>query len=618
MPDHAGYAAAVTVRDQVFNDALLSSYHGGQIGHSFNKGFQQLPAPSGSANLYFQAPTAIFSNTDHDHAILRLNGWGTIGLRLNPFPAPFESRTIQWRADLRITATAITLGTTVLLSVPQDQFTLVNWQFDVVTGVPYSSSAQAYLLGPVFRNDLQSWLREEIGDLLFPILDFSFLGPFSGNAFTNIPVKAVNDALVVGFDVAVGDFSTAGDVNQLDDFARDNDVAVVIHPNAVGPLMSSARQDVQDEVDSHGATLESLVVTCEEGRFRITGRASMTGGAANFSLAAVPRMTFSRPGAFLPMPKKTMVVKARTWAALSFAVAEPHVDIDRSDWVILVETIGGVLTLGFLATAIEAFIANIARNITGGIATADLNRNGPTPRVRRIGSPPTRIAIERFEIHAGGVFVGITSRLEAPPAELSGLQSIPRNFVGRLLRYDVRLPFGTLPDDPFLRIRWTVVNLDSGVVLLTDDGLARTRLTLEFLPAALPGQFDRLGVSCRVYRTLGLFVTDLLNETIRLDIGPTLHPGAFIRWRYDVKTPTITHDAVDNEYAYMGDRVVRRWSKFHRADKPCNHAKDPSRYVYDDDVLDDLPFPIHDMKGNRYRLCDYCFFGGPASNVSRL
>jgi hypothetical protein len=175
-----------------------------------------------------------------------------------------------------------------------------------------------------------------------------------------------------------------------------------------------------------------------------------------------------------------------------------------------------------------------------------------------------------------------------------------------------------LPDDPFLRIRWTVVNLDSGVVLLTDDGLARTRLTLEFLPAALPGQFDRLGVSCRVYRTLGLFVTDLLNETIRLDIGPTLHPGAFIRWRYDVKTPTITHDAVDNEYAYMGDRVVRRWSKFHRADKPCNHAKDPSRYVYDDDVLDDLPFPIHDMKGNRYRLCDYCFFGGPASNVSRL
>ena len=34
---------------------------------------------------------------------------------------------------------------------------------------------------------------------------------------------------------------------------------------------------------------------------------------------------------------------------------------------------------------------------------------------------------------------------------------------------------------------------------------------------------------------------------------------------------------------------------------------DPTRFIYSDEVLDDLPFPINHIAGNRYRLCDYCF-----------
>jgi hypothetical protein len=406
---------------------------------------------------------------------------------------------------------------------------------------------------------------------------------------------------------------------QLRDFAGNGDVAVVVNPAAIDPMMSTAEQDIQNEVQQYGATLESLSITCEEGRFRVAGRASMTGGAANFSLAAVPRMTYGRPGAFIPLSKKTMVVKPRTWAALSFAVAEPEVDIDRSDWVVLGEVIGGIATLGFIPFAVEAIISGIAGNITGGIASADLNRLGPTPRVRRIGEPPTRFKIEQFEIHTTGVFIGITSRLEAPPPDLSGLRSIPLNFAGRTIRYVLRLPFEALTDDPFLRIRWTVVDLDSGSVLLTDDEIAApNRLTLEFSPSALGGQTDRLAVGCRVYRVLGPFMTELFNETIRLVVGPPLSPGAYVRWRYDVKNPQIALDTVTDEYSYQGDLVVRRWSKFHRTGDPCRNAQHRSRYTYSDEVLDDLPFPIKDMNGNRYRLCDYCFFGGPASTISTL
>ncbi|HEY7249125.1 MAG TPA: hypothetical protein VIG37_01410 [Methylomirabilota bacterium] len=232
--------------------------------------------------------------------------------------------------------------------------------------------------------------------------------------------------------------------------------------------------------------------------------------------------------------------------------------------------------------------------------------------------PPTRFAIERFEIHTSGIFMGISSRLEAPPPELRGLRSIPRNFAGRNLRYEVRLPFEALPADPFLRIRWTVVDLDSGGVLLTDDGVAANRQRLVFAPAAVGPQVNRFAVGCRVYRALGPFATELLNETIRLQLGAPLAPGAFVRWRYDVKNPQIALDDVTDQYAYRGDLVVRRWSKFHRADKPCQNAQHRSRYVYSDEVRHDLPFPIEDMDGNRYRLCDYCFFGGPGSTVSSL
>ena len=117
---------------------------------------------------------------------------------------------------------------------------------------------------------------------------------------------------------------------------------------------------------------------------------------------------------------------------------------------------------------------------------------------------------------------------------------------------------------------------------------------------------------------LGPFTTDQLNETINLDVGPHLPPGAFIRWRYDVKNPQVKYNDAAEQWSYTGDAVVQRWSKFHRTDKPCKNANHRSRFIYNDEVLDDVPFPIHDINRNRYRLCDYCFFGGPASTIAQL
>jgi hypothetical protein len=619
MPAHAGFAAAITIRDRVLAAALLAAYRAGQIDHAIVRSFGPLAGPRANVNLFFPSPEVVFSDTDPAHALLRFSGWGIMGVRLLPV-GPGESRTVQWRADLRVTATPSSIGGTVFLSAKAEDYRLADWQFDVLSGAAFSNAAQAFFHDVSFTAQLETWLQAAVGDLLFPVVDFGFLGPFASAAFTTIGLKVVDQALLLGFDVDTGTFSTAGDLAELDNFAgAGDDIAVVINPDAVSSMMGAARQRVQDQIDEYDATLESLDIACEEGQFRVTGRASKTGGAVNFSLAVVPHMVYGRPGAFIPLAKKTMVVRSRTWRALWFSPTEPEVDVDRSWWVqVFVEGLLGAITLGFVTFAVEALISEIARNITGGIASSDLNPEGPTPLVRRFGDPPTRFAIERFEIHTSGIFMGISSRLEAPPPELRGLRSIPRTWAGRNLRYEVRLPFEALPVDPFLRIRWTVVDLDSGSVLLTDDGVAANRQRLVFAPAAVGPQVTRFAVGCRVYRALGPFATELLNETIRLQLGAPLAPGAFVRWRYDVKNPQIALDDVTDQYSYRGDLVVRRWSKFHRADKPCQNAQHRSRYVYSDEVRDDLPFPIEDMDGNRYRLCDYCFFGGPGSTVSSL
>ena len=92
---------------------------------------------------------------------------------------------------------------------------------------------------------------------------------------------------------------------------------------------------------------------------------------------------------------------------------------------------------------------------------------------------------------------------------------------------------------------------------------------------------------------------ELLNETIRLEVGPSLPDGAFVRWRYDVEK------SADQIRCCRGTLVVYRGSgcptlvEFHRADKPCNNANHRSRFTTRIDALDDLPFPVNDIDGDR-------------------
>src|SRR5262249_46696336 len=97
-----------------------------------------------------------------------------------------------------------------------------------------------------------------------------------------------------------------------------------------------------------------------------------------------------------------------------------------------------------------------------------------------------------------------------------------------------------------------------------------------------------------------------------LEVRPSRGPGAYVRWKYDVKNPQIAVTADSESWLYTGDAVAYRRSHIHRTDQPCHNANHRSRYTYETEVLDDLPFPLEQIMDNRNFLCDYCFFGGPA------
>jgi hypothetical protein len=223
-----------------------------------------------------------------------------------------------------------------------------------------------------------------------------------------------------------------------------------------------------------------------------------------------------------------------------------------------------------------------------------------------------RIEIAEYVITPAEMYIGIKVKPEPRPAALIGLTSIPADFRAETVSYEVRLPFTIGADDPALRIRWTVIDLASGNVLVNQDDVAAGRETFAFAPETVGAGLSQLRIAVRVYRTLGSQITDFFNDGISLQIRPPLSPGSYVRWYYDVKNPQVRFDEPSDAWAFIGETVVRRHSNIHRTDRPCAMAAKHSRYTYQTDALDSLPFPLSQIGAHRSELCDYCFYGGPA------
>jgi hypothetical protein len=623
LPDHADFAVAITVRERVLNDSILLSYHAGATTHRL-----AVPIPDGPPNVlvdfFLQAPRISTPENDASHLRAVLKGWGPLQIE---WGGQTVTRNIAWTMVLLVRARFVLVGTEIQLEPEPGDVTIETWIYTPLAGA-YPPDVDSYLQSGLFRNRLTVAVSSAIGAGLLdiPPIDAAFLGPIAQVANMAVSARVVDGAIVMGIDITSDEITTAGNSERLADFAGNNDIATLTNPVAVPITMQEAEQKARDEVAKQGATLERLTITAQEGHFRVAGRGTHTGGAASFSLKVVPVMYDGRPGAVMSpsaFAHGTTYVNGRSWPALSFRATDVDVDVDRESWVVIVEIVGGLLTGSVIPLIIEDIVTQVIRQIDYAVESTDFGT--PVPRVRRLpplvpGDPTVRLEIAQFEIHAYGVFMGITLRPEAKRPALQGLTSLPSDIADQAIEYRLQLPVDLAPDDPMLRIRWTVIDLDAGTNLINDDNTAAGRLRLEFAPSVIGPGTSHFGVVARVYRALGANITDFMNEGVTLKLHAPLPPRAYIRWQYGVKTPQLRYDEKNRSWSYATPAlvaVVQRSSALHRVDQPCLMMQ---RRVgqFEPEFLHELPFPVKEILDRRDTLCEYCFFGGPGHLLASL
>jgi hypothetical protein len=633
MAEDAGFAVAITIRESLINDALLTSY----AKHTFPRTLtHDVPGTSPvSAIDMFLAPPVV--NCRRDKMTIAVQMWGTIDVTMTDTKETghvLANLTLRLNPTFKVDVGVDRFGVKFQnLDVTFDDLatdvTAIAWGFEVVSGPPFSPAADAYLRSNDYMLRLQQAIQGAIflGAVNLPSLDASFLGDGLLNAVNHhvAQTKVVAGAVLLGLDITTdgltGHIETHGDIGQLEDFALSNDVASVTNAVAIPVQLQQAQDEVKDAVSQSGGTLDWLTIEAQTGHFHVSGSAHDTSGSVDFSFDITPQMWAFRPGKLFQYVGEYVKVNSRQWPALAFSIDNPQASASPAWWLDLLGVVGFFLNPG-TPFVIFSLAADNARFVQGDISRAQTP--DPTPRVQHLkslvpGGPTVRIALNDFTISTDGTYTGITMEPKALPGALMGVEMIPQDVAGEALGYQVRLPLGAMPDDPALRIRWTVAD-SQGNVLLSSDDTAAGRLLFTVTPTVdAPGQSE-VTVSVRLYRALGAQITDLVNDNIKLTIRPApAGKGAYVRWFYEVKNPQVSFDVPNDEWRFDGDLRVKRHSNIHRTDDArCENALKSSRYASQPELLDALPFQLADVTLHRSQLCDYCFYGSPGGFRLRL
>jgi hypothetical protein len=607
LAQHAGYAAAITVREQVLATALEAAYANGPFPTTLARNLTG-DGPDIVADLFLGQPD-IGCEGATGLLVLSLGVWGRlrvteVGLTQN----------VDIIAQIGLTTTPrFAPGSSVKLDPLREDIIVRSWQAQV-TSPGTTPAIVAYLTGPDFRDRIQTMLRDAVAFqvIKLPSIDVSFLGPL-GRMATQIDGVVRNGTLLLGFAIDNDTATIVGSPPALQDFAGSHDIAGVVNPDATLLFLDELNTRITEEVENEGATLDGLDARPEVGHFRISGAVSKSSGAVNFSFHLVPRMFHTRPGASFPAHPRSRRVNPRTWAALEFRVEAVSTDVDRSWWVVVLEVFTGILTVGFAVMVIESFVAAAADSFSGKLNAA--RPGSASNRVRRTMPPPggigVRIGVDRFDISRDGVFVGISIAAKPSSDAVTGPVLLPSTYAGQRLRYHLRLPSGAFAHDPALRVAWRVEDRTNAQTVLESDGRVANRLQVEFTPAASAGATD-FTVTARAYRQLGTQITEVTGWSVNLHVRDQLPPQTYVRWRSQVKNPQLALGADGETWNYTGDAQVRRWSEWHRTDQPCLAVNADHRYRHDFETADVLPFPMRLLESHRKGLCPYCFFGGPA------
>jgi hypothetical protein len=628
VPDHAGFAAAITIRAGVLADAMLSAYAAGSFPSS-------LPLTLDGPPVVDLSPTFLGPpQVQCLDGILRLTlpVWGPLSVAgLSPDRVVSGAIDIDLQPLFQVDYDDSASPKVNRLELdPLSDLSISRLELTVVDSNPFPPEVQAYLSGTGFTEPVQARLRfaGTFGLVSLPSIDISFLGDLPGAiARHEASTKIVPGAVLVGLGLSRDGVVLTGDLDQLSDFAGDHDIVAVTNPAALTFSLPSVKALIATKFQAAGATPTSFSVSAEPGKLRVRAEAQESSAVTlSLSFAAVPVMAHTEPGLFLQFADPQILVRAKTWAALEFAVEDPTFDIDRAWWVYLLEGLGallmGVAGIGGLAVLyIELTISGLSDMYRGQVGAEPNRSQGARVQRRAIGDTGAvlRIEVSDYSIDPDeGTLVGIRLSLRPARVRLAGPTTIPSDYADQLLGFRINLPLGVLVDDPQLRLRWSVTDATTNALLAIEDGTAAGRLVYAFIPADVAPAHTALSVRAEMYRDLGLASTALVDESVPLRIRGPLPSPAYVRWSYGVVTPQLQFQAAANSWDYSGNLQHNRRSAIHRTDQPCQFAGRRSRYTSDVENFSALPFALQLLEDHRGELCDYCFYGGAAGVLARL
>jgi hypothetical protein len=293
MSDGAGFAVALTLRQQLLQNALLIAYANNKFPRTLNT--TSLPGgllpggpPDAGLNVFLGPPT-ITSNTGNT-LTLALEIWGQISLTMTTVR---EVAQIDAHLTITIVPAFVVSGTHLELSLTTDNVTVTQWTFTVIPPSSLSTAANAYLNSAAFIARLQTAIQDAIaiGIITLPKIDISFLGSLVTAVNMTAASRARQGGVLIGLNIQSPDLTLIGDVDQLADFAGPNDLAAFINAQAIPLLLQDVQNEIITQVAKNGATLQGKVnIGSGAGKFLISGKASRTGGSANFSFSAVPML----------------------------------------------------------------------------------------------------------------------------------------------------------------------------------------------------------------------------------------------------------------------------------------------------------------------------------------
>jgi len=621
----AGFAASIAVRQELIQSLVRVLYNAGRLSRFIN-----VTSPTVSANLFLSVPTLSYQPNINTRLTIDLFAWGP--MTVTPPGGLPESRRVKFRVRVLVAQSVSIMSKRLVFGLDTSTASPSNVEIDPYAGGLFSPAAVTYLLSPEFQTILTGGLQTQLNALgqLIPPLDISFLGAIATDPSTTAHHVVVDEALVLGLDISTGGVVTHGNTSLLIDSSGGNDIGMWTRPSVVPVAYADVRQKIEEQVAAAGATLDSYQLRVEEGWFHVSGSASETGGSVNFSIHAVPRLI--RPGEHFEWDEEYgehFEYSTPDREELWFEPQDVVVDVEKDWWVVLLETVGGILTVGIGVLVVESFVDMIQGNVTSGI-----NQNTPTRAERNqdfiisgVSRPPMRLRIEEFECHDEGVFLGLTITPQFWAGSLEGPSIITaEEALVETVQYRIDLPPDTMEDDPELRVRWTIRRTDTNAILISSDTLALGMLGIGFNNTTVPFlQIDSLSIEARVYRTLGAGTAELLYEIRYLNVVDYVdrtHP--YVQWSHQAMVPVVRVEP-DGTHTILGNHLVGRRSAIHRTALPgrCRMLRrysltkifPPDWRGFPLEYSDSLPFPESELLPSRSQVCDYCFFGGPDKDV---